>query len=111
VFLLDVPLRFLGTVVDLMDLPQHLIYSKLGFILSRAIVSSIDFEKLYKSHHQPEPDDKDEQEARPKSPVRMLCNVKILLHLCPVVSAREQMKRRNIYRVHAMLSPSKGYYT
>jgi len=29
----------------------------------------------------------------------------------PVVSAREQMKRWNTYRVHAMLSPSKGYYT
>jgi len=29
----------------------------------------------------------------------------------PVVSAREQMKRRNTYCVHAMLSPSKAYYT
>jgi len=29
----------------------------------------------------------------------------------PVVSAREQMKRRNTYYVHAMLSPSKGCYT
>jgi len=29
----------------------------------------------------------------------------------PVASVREQMKRRNTYYVHAMLSPSKGYYT
>jgi len=29
----------------------------------------------------------------------------------PVASAREQMKRRNTYYVHAILSPSKGYYT
>jgi len=27
----------------------------------------------------------------------------------PVASAREQMKRRNTYYVHAMLSPLKGY--
>jgi len=40
------------------------------------------------------------------------CPLKYYLYkLGQTDNAREQMKRRNTYYVHAMLSPSRGYYT